>query len=111
MKLDKLGSGANKHLEGKLRVELITPHMTIGLAEVLTYGSRKYDDNNWLKGIPLSVSYGAAQRHLVRFYGGEDIDPESGLHHLKHAMCNIAMMIHQIESGRNDLDDRSYKGD
>ena len=33
-----------------------------------------------------------ALRHLAAFQRGEDLDPESGLPHLAHAMCNLRML-------------------
>jgi hypothetical protein len=56
-------------------------------------GSAKYGRHNWRAiGVRASVYYEAALRHLMRYWEGEDIDPDSGVHHLAHvsACCLIA---------------------
>ena len=50
-----------------------------------------------LKGMDWSVPYGCLLRHLDAWYRGEDNDPESGLPHLGHAMCNLVMLAHYAE--------------
>jgi len=78
--------------EGKLRMDLIPPAAIYGLAKVLSYGSEKYGDRNWEKGIDPGRIFAAAQRHLWAYWSGEDTDEESGLSHLDHAACNIAFL-------------------
>jgi len=82
-----------KHDEEKLRMDLIPPEAVVGLAEVLTFGSKKYGDRNWEKGISNGRLFAATMRHLWAHWAGEDNDEESGISHLKHAMCNLAFMI------------------
>ena len=86
-------SGAVKHDHGKLRLVLITPEMTRGLGEVLTFGAGKYADRNWEKGLDSGRLLAACQRHLLAHQEGEVTDPESGLSHLAHAMCNLGMLL------------------
>lgn len=59
---------------------------------VWMYGAKKYKAHNWMKGMPWSVPYACAMRHLAAWQRGEDIDPESGQPHLAHVMCNIRML-------------------
>ncbi len=35
----------------------------------------------------------AMKRHIDRMMDGEDIDPESGAHHLGHVMANCAIVL------------------
>lgn len=81
----KLASGGVKYDEGKLRTDLVPPESIKWIAKVFTFGSIKYDDNNWRNGMKFSRVYGAAQRHLLAWYEGEDNDPETGYCHLWHA--------------------------
>ena len=53
------------------------------------------------------TTYGAMRRHMLKWLEGEEIDSESGIHHLKHAFVNMAFLIEFIE--RLDLDDRPGK--
>ncbi len=107
---DSLGIKNDKQ-DDKLPMELIPPEVIIGYAEVMRMGAKKYAPRNWEKGLHFSRLYAAAFRHLLLWYGGENLDKESGLNHLKHCLWNIGALIHFIESGQNKLDDRpNYKG-
>lgn len=70
---------------------------TIGIREmgkVFTGGAEKYGRFNWRDhSVSSTVYYDAAQRHLMAWFDGEDIDPESGISHLAHVMacCNILL--------------------
>jgi len=90
----------------KPRLDLVEPSFLLGLADVLTYGARKYAPNNWREGIDASRLYAALQRHLLAFWQGEDIDPESGLPHLSHAACELMFLQWMTDNRPNDHDDR-----
>ena len=75
-------------------------------ADGFTYGATKYSPNNWRKGLPISEQMDSLLRHLNAFFNEyEDIDPESGVHHLGLAQCNLAMMVNTLEN-HPELDDR-----
>ena len=61
-------------------------------ARVFDYGRRKYAEWNWLKGMPWSAALGSASRHMLARIGGEVVDPESGLTHKGHIMCNLVIL-------------------
>ena len=68
---------ATKHDgEKAARPELVAPEFILGTSEVLAFGAVKYDDGNWSKGMRWSRPYGALQRHLNAWYGGERFDKE-----------------------------------
>lgn len=85
--------GGIKNDQGKLRLELVPPESVLAIGRILTHGCAKYGDRQWEKGMPLERIYGAAQRHLQAWAAGAEIDPDSGLPHLEHALCNLAMMV------------------
>jgi len=88
---DARGSGA-RYNGGKPDLSLI-PLVTLeDEARVWMYGARKYKAFNWMKGMDWSHPLACALRHLAAFQAGEDNDPESGLPHLAHAMCNLRML-------------------
>lgn len=94
-----------KELKGKARYDLLPPEALIALTEVIEYGAMKYKARDWEKGNDFSLYFAATQRHLWRFWQGEDIDTESGMNHLKHALTNIAFLITWMERGKGN-DDR-----
>lgn len=99
-------TGGKKETKGKLRVDLIPPEATKAMAEVYTMGAEKYGDKNWEQGIPFTKLRGAVGRHLLKWDLKDDIDDESGLNHLKHALVDLSMLVTFIERHRKDLDDR-----
>ena len=78
---------------GKPRMDLISPEMMTSLGEVLAHGAAKYGAGNWEAGAEYSRYFAAAQRHLWAWQSGEDIDEESGLPHLSHAMCCLMFLL------------------
>ena len=87
---------------GKLQYSLIPPETLTALAEVLTFGARKYAPNNWVLVQDGETRYlDAAFRHLEAFRKGETHDPESGLHHLAHLLTNVAF-LHYLHTKTKD---------
>lgn len=76
----------------KLRYDLVPPSAIAGLAEVLTYGAKKYKPNNWRNVKDPERYIAAAMRHFEAYRSGEEHDPESGLPHLAQVMTNIAFL-------------------
>lgn len=78
----------------KLRYDLIPTSTTKALAQVLTYGAKKYKPNNWQNVDDPDRYVAALYRHLEAWRDGEKVDKESGLHHLAHALTNVAFLLH-----------------
>jgi hypothetical protein len=92
------GSGVAKGAGGvkgaKLaRFDLVPPESEVELAQVYGKGSEKYEDRNWEKGFDWSLSIAAMERHIKKFKAGEDLDDETGLHHLAHAAWHCFALI------------------
>lgn len=77
----------------KLRPDLVPVSSINALAEVLTFGARKYKPNNWRNNKDLSRYQAAMWRHWLKYLEGEVHDQQSGMPHLWHAMTNIAFLI------------------
>ena len=107
--LDKIGNGpweqvvaglsgeakqGIKYDDGKARWELIPFRAMRDVVDVLTYGSRKYADDNW-KIVPDARKryVSAAFRHLTDWAGGEKKDSETGKSHLAHAICCLLFLL------------------
>lgn len=89
----------------KVRLDLLPITPLIGIGKVLTYGAKKYAERNWEKGLKWSRCYAAALRHLFAWWSGETNDPETGLNHLDHALCEI-MFLREFAETHQELDDR-----
>ena len=89
----------------KPRLDLLEPEFLVEVAEVMTYGAKKYAPHNWRGGMPWSRLFSAMMRHLWAFWAGEDIDAETGFSHLAHAGCCLMFLVWH-KNHRKDLDDR-----
>lgn len=67
----------------------VVVEMGVGMLE----GAAKYGRHNYrCAGIRSSVYFDAAMRHLIAWWEGEDIDPDSGLSHVTKALCTLAVL-------------------
>ena len=100
-----LSKGGVKYDGDKPTMELLAPEFLIGTAEVLAYGKRKYAARNWEAGMRWGRPLGGLLRHICAWMSGQDIDPESGLHHLDHAACCL-MFLRAYVARKIGEDDR-----
>lgn len=87
------------------RFDLIPARPLWQVAEVYGKGADKYADRNWERGYEWSKSYGAMQRHVNLFWQGQDLDEESGLPHLAHAVFHCLAML-EWAATHTEFDDR-----
>lgn len=79
----------------------------VGLA--LLEGACKYGGHNWrVVGVRASVYQDACKRHLDAWWEGEDIDQDSGVHHISKAIAGL-MVIRDSMMRDNHTDDRPPK--
>jgi hypothetical protein len=105
---DFSGNSAMKFDDNKPAMDLLPPRALVAVAEILTYGAKKYERHNWRKGMKWSRLFSAMLRHLCAFIGGEDYDPESTYPHLAHAACNALMLLEYFLNKEGE-DDRFRK--
>jgi len=98
-------TGANRYNETKAKWSLVDFNALKSMVNVLEYGMNKYDAHNWKKGLPYTDTIESMLRHIFAFLHGEDIDPESGLPHTGHIMCNAMFLSYYYEYKKN-MDDR-----
>lgn len=103
--LTPASGGGSRFNTGKLRYSLVSVHALKELVKVLEFGAKKYDSWNWSKGLSWTECYDSLDRHMKAWLGGEDKDPETGLSHVAHAMCNAMFLVHFIITGAG-RDDR-----
>lgn len=90
--------------DGKLDLSQVPPEIITAVAKIRAYGNAKYaDPDNWRRVDPEKF-HGAMLRHVLAIW--EDwkaVDPESGMPHLWHLMCNGAFLCAMME-GKNEAD-------
>lgn len=77
-----------RYNEGKLRYDLVHQWAHEQMVKVLTFGSQKYQERNWERGMAWSKIISSLERHLAAIKKGEDFDQESGMLHIAHLACN-----------------------
>jgi hypothetical protein len=85
---------------GKLNWSLVHFKSIEPMVKVLMFGAQKYAAHNWKKGLPKEQILESMMRHLAALMDGEQNDPESGLPHIGHIMCN-AMFYSYFDSEPN----------
>ena len=79
-----------KYDNGKLRYDLVPFGALEEVIKVLGMGANKYGDDNWKRVDDLDRRYlTAAYRHLGKVMQGEELDEESGLPHVAHAITSL----------------------
>jgi len=110
---DSSGGEGVKYDKGKPSLARIPSRAAFEVGRVFKHGADKYDetdklhDNNWREGMNWSRLMDAALRHIYAFKQGEDIDRDSGLSHLAHAVCSL-MMLEEYRSIFPQGDDRDH---
>lgn len=77
----------------KPRVSLLPYEFIWETAKGMTYGAKKYSTWNYREGIDILFLLDAAQRHIIQYINGEDIDEESQVHHLGCASADLGMAL------------------
>ena len=91
--------------DGKDPWHLVPWEAIRALVTVLKFGSAKYGERNWEKGMAWSRCFAALQRHLTSWWLREGADPETGYSHLWHALCCLAFLV-TYEIRGSGADDR-----
>ena len=87
---------------GKLRFSLLPVGVLNKVITVLEIGAKKYQENNWQHVEGAKTRYfDALHRHVDAWWSGERNDPETGQHHLAHAVCcAMFLMWFDLEEDR-----------
>lgn len=96
----------------KVDLDLIPGPAEVACALAMTDGGLKYGPYNWReqgKPVQARTYTSAARRHLKKWFDGEEIDADSGVHHLGHAMACCAILIDAQSCGQL-ADNRPTKG-
>lgn len=83
---------AKRYNENKPQYSYLCLRSLTPAAYVMEFGARKYGRDNWRKGQPREQILDSLLRHVAALLAGEEIDPESGLHHIGHIQCNAMFL-------------------
>lgn len=90
----------------KVRAELLLqgmPRTLEGVADILTFGARKYAAHSWQHVEDGINRYeAAAMRHKLARMKGEMLDPESGKPHILHELCSL-MFVAELQALAKEL--------
>ena len=114
-----------KYDREKPKMNLLPPKAIVEISKVLTFGASKYDAENWRKLDDLQNRYTAgALRHIFAHMDGEELDPETNLSHLAHAMCCLLFKLEieleerskekesrEVDSTEHTARDQSFESD
>lgn len=79
---------ALRYNAGKAKWSLVHFESMLPMVQVLEFGAKKYAPDNWKKGLDKKEILESMMRHLAALMDGQDVDPESGIHHIGHIQCN-----------------------
>lgn len=96
---------ALRYNQGKPRWSLVDFDSLEDMVQVLDFGSKKYSDNNWKKGLKTTEIIDSLMRHITDFMRGETIDADSKLPITGHILCN-AMFLAYMMKNKPEFDTR-----
>jgi hypothetical protein len=90
----------------KLAFHLVPDTMGAYAATAFFEGASKYGAYNWrVSGVRASTYKSAAERHIRKWFNGQNEDPTTGVHHLANAMACLAIILDAEVAGKLN-DDR-----
>lgn len=89
--------------DGKLKWGYMHYKSMEPMIRVLMFGAQKYEPFNWQKGLKKEEVLESMQRHLAKIMDGEENDPESGLNHIGHVMCNAMFWSYMDLKERGEI--------
>lgn len=87
---------------GKPELRLVPWQIVRDIAQVRTYGNRKYGDSESWRRVERERYIDALLRHVIAFAEDPDgLDAESGIEHYKHAACNLAFLCEMMKGEKD----------
>ncbi len=104
---DRPEDGGVKHDDSKPRYDLLPPEAMDALADHYRKGAEKYADRNWERGMRWGRCFAAIMRHAWAYWRGEDVDQETGTHHMIAVAWNAIAIFTYSARGVGE-DDRFF---
>lgn len=90
----------------KLNYSLVPDTLVTYACQAYSEGAYKYGAYNWrYAGVKASTYYSALNRHIRKWWNGEDFDPKTKVHHLANAIACLGIILDARVCGKLD-DDR-----
>lgn len=84
----------------KAPMSTIPANVLAEMGVAMLEGASKYGRHNYrVAGVRASVYYDAAMRHLIAWWEGEDIDPDSGMSHITKLLACMAVLRDAMHQG------------
>jgi hypothetical protein len=99
-------TGSKRINKGKPEMSQLDPRFLMDLADLITKSAAKYGKFNYALGQEYHTPYDSLMRHAHKFWQGEDLDDESGLHHVLHMAANCMILYSSIKKEKKELDTR-----
>lgn len=93
---------------GKVQWSLVDFKSIESLPRVLEFGAKKYSRDNWKIKLDRNEILDSLSRHLFALMSGENNDPESGLPHIGHIMCNA--MFYEYHTKKESEEGKDEEG-
>lgn len=93
----------------KLALHLVPDTLGAYAAVAFYEGATKYGAYNWrVAGVRASTYKAAAERHLKKWFNGEEVDPKTKVPHLANALACIGILLDAQECGKLNDDRPPY---
>jgi hypothetical protein len=113
-------SGMKKFDSNKPLLAIVPLSALKAITGVMEFGAKKYGLWNYKEpGMTQTRLLSATLRHIYQHLEGADLDDESGLPHLSHAIASLTLLIDKINNNsiaddrfkpKQESDDIDYKG-
>jgi hypothetical protein len=79
---------------GKLNLSLVPDTLSAFAATAFFEGASKYGSYNWrVAGVRASTYKAAAERHIKKWWNGQDCDKVTNVHHLANAIACLGIIL------------------
>ena len=95
--------------DGKLRMSRVPQQELKRVMKRYLDGAEKYGENNWMKGMPLSVYYDCAHRHLEAWWRGEN-DEDHAAAVVWNMLCAMWTETKAVSSVPNTSEHEKWDG-
>lgn len=92
--------------QGKPPISILPFKALREVARAFAHGAKKYKRGDWKKGYQWTLYADSLGRHYGAWCDGEDIDPDSGVHHLACACADGLILLWYSLTGTGE-DDRA----